>query len=121
MHNEYCRLTGGTSAIHTDKPLEWTEEELYGTLLFGADNPDLRSITLEDPASGLSIKVDFRDFANLGLWSEPGQEYICIEPSQGFDDHEEQEAFDKKIGVVRLEPGGQDVRTVRVTPSTGWA
>jgi galactose mutarotase-like enzyme len=118
-HNEYCRLTGETSVVHTDKPLEWTEEELFGTLLYGVDNPDLRSIKLEDPEAGISIKVDFQDFANLGLWSEPGREYICIEPSQGMDDHEEQETFDKKIGVVRLEPGRQDIRTVRINPETG--
>ncbi|MEA2063652.1 MAG: twin-arginine translocation signal domain-containing protein, partial [Gemmatimonadota bacterium] len=76
--NEHCRLTGETTAVSTDRPLEWTEEELFATMLFGVDDPDLRAITLEDPGSGIDIRVEFPGFSNFGLWSEPGREYICI-------------------------------------------
>ena len=33
-----------------------------------------------------------------------------------MDDHEEQEPFDRKLGIVKLEPGCKDKRTITVTP-----
>jgi galactose mutarotase-like enzyme len=118
-NNEHCRLTGQTSLVETGGPLFWTEEKLEATMMYEINDPALRKVTLEDPASGVNIRVDFPDFPHLGFWSEPGWDFICIEPWQGMDDHEEQEPFDRKIGVVRLEPGATDRRTIRVTPSIG--
>lgn len=118
-NNEHCRLTGETSLLEVGGPLSWTEEELEATLMYGIDDAAMRSVTFEDPAAKVAIRVDFPDFPHLGFWSEPGYDFICIEPWQGMDDHEEQEPFDRKVGVVRLEPGGQDRRTIRVAPSIG--
>ncbi|MBN2289234.1 MAG: hypothetical protein JXQ83_07865 [Candidatus Glassbacteria bacterium] len=118
-NNEHCRLTGETSPVETGGPLPWTEEELEATLMFGIEDPKMRRVDFQDPASGVSVRVDFPDFPHLGFWSEPGYGFICIEPWQGMDDHEEQEPFDRKVGVVRLEPGGRDRRTIRLTPSVG--
>ena len=116
QNNEHCRLTGETSMIDVGGPLEWTEEELEATLMYEIDDPVLRTVTLEDPASGVSIRVDFPEMPHLGFWSEPGDEFICIEPWQGMDDREDQEPFDEKVGVVMLVPGGKDMRTIKVTP-----
>ena len=116
QNNEHCRLTGETSMIDVGGPLEWTEEELEATLMYEIDDPVLRTVTLEDPGSGVSIRVDFPDMPHLGFWSEPGDEFICIEPWQGMDDREDQEPFDEKVGVVMLAPGGKDTRTIKVTP-----
>jgi galactose mutarotase-like enzyme len=118
-NNEHCRLTGETSKVKTGKPLAWTEQELEATLMFEIDNPAQRSVTLEDPASKISVRVDFPEFPHLGFWSEPGFDFICIEPWQGMDDREEQEPFDKKVGIVRLEPGARDLRSIKITPSLG--
>ena len=117
-NNEHCRLTGETEIIDVGGPLEWTEQELEATLMYEIDDPALRTVTLEDPASGVSIRVDFPEMPHLGFWSEPGDEFICIEPWQGMDDHEDQEPFDEKAGVVMLAPGGRDMRTIRVIPQT---
>jgi len=84
--------------------------------MFGIDDPEMRHVTLEDPISRVSIRVEFPDFPHLGLWANQGEEYICIEPWQGMDDHEEQEPFDRKLGIVKLEPGCKDKRTITVTP-----
>ncbi len=79
----------------------------------------MRQVTLEDPAAKVSIKVEFPEFPHLGFWSEPGYEFICIEPWQGMDDHEDQQPFDLKIGMMQLAPGGKDIRTIKVTPTVG--
>ena len=118
-NNEACFLTGKTSQVEVDGPLIWTEKELEGTLLFGIDDPEMRQVTLEDPASQVSIRVEFPDFPHLGLWSKQGDDFICIEPWQGMDDHIDQESFDQKLGVVRLEPGQVDKREIQVKPWVG--
>jgi len=115
-NNEHCRLTGNKQEISVGGPLVWTEKELEDTLMFGIDDPEMRHVTLEDPAARVSIRVEFPDFPHLGLWANQGEDYICIEPWQGMDDHEEQETFDKKLGIVKLEPGCSDKRTITVTP-----
>ena len=115
--NDKCQLTGENLQLGTDRPIRRTEEELDATMLFQVDNPALRSLTLEDPASGIDLRVDFRDFSHFGLWSEPEKEYICIEPSMGFDDSVDQEPFDQKVGVVKIEPRGKDIRSATITAS----
>ena len=73
-----------------------------------------RAVTLSDTAAGIDLEVDFTDFPQLGLWSEPGWNFICIEPWQGMDDHEEQEPFDEKVGIVRLPAGEEEKKTALV-------
>lgn len=116
-NNDTCLLTGKTSQVEVDGSLSWTEKELEGTLLFGIDDLEMRQVTLEDPASQVFIRVEFPDFPHLGLWSKQGEDFICIEPWQGMDDHIEQASFDKKLGIVRLEPGHIDKREIQVKPS----
>ena len=116
QNNEHCRLTGETSELEIDGAVSWTEEELELTIMLEIDDRDKRVCTLYDPASGIKIEVEFKDFPHLGLWSEKGNDFICIEPWQGMDDHEEQEPFDKKVGIVKLSPGGVDKRTITVKP-----
>ena len=116
-NNEHCRLTGETSMMTVDGPLDWTEEGLELTYMFEIDDPSQRTVTLEDPTSGVSVRMEFPEFPHLGFWSEPGDDFICIEPWQGMDDHEDQETFDQKVGVVKLEAGSLDCRVIRVMPA----
>ena len=102
--------------ISVDGALDWTEEGLELTYMYEIDDPGNRTVRLEDPNLGVAVRVDFPEFPHLGFWSEPGDEFICIEPWQGMDDHEEQEPFDQKVGVVKLRPGGTDRRAIGVTP-----
>ena len=116
-NNEHCRLTGNTNPEDVSGGIKWTEEELEATMMYGVDNPEQRKVTLRDPAAGVDVTVEFEDFPHLGFWSEPGYEFICIEPWQGMDDHEEQETFDKKPGVVCLAPGKKETYRARIVPS----
>jgi len=116
-NNEHCRLTGETSIVPVGGPFDWTEEGLELTYMFEIEDPVNRTVELKDPSSGVSVRVDFPDFPHLGFWSEPGEDFICIEPWQGMDDHEKQEPFDQKVGIVRLDAGDVDRRTIKVLPS----
>ncbi len=116
-NNEHCRLTGKTSMMTVGGPLDWTEEGLELTYMYEIDDRALRTVRLEDPGSGVAVRIDFPEFPQLGFWSEPGDDFICIEPWQGMDDHEIQETFDQKVGVVRLEADGVDHRTIKVIPA----
>ena len=115
-NNEHCRLTGETSEIKLDGELKRTEKELEATIMLEIDDPNNRVCTVYDPIANIKIEVDFREFPHLGLWSEPGYNFICVEPWQGMDDHEEQESFDKKMGIVKLLPKKVDRRSVTVRP-----
>ena len=75
-----------------------------------------RTCTLYNPKLERGVKVDFTDFPHFGLWANEGENYFCLEPWQGMDDHEEQEPFDQKVGVVKLKPGESIEKTARITP-----
>ena len=54
------------------------------------------------------ITLCFDDFPQLGIWTKPGAEFICIEPWQGYASPEDFEGeFKDKPGIVRIEPGEQ--------------
>jgi galactose mutarotase-like enzyme len=52
-----------------------------------------RAVTLRPQNAGPSVRVEFPDFEYLGLWKEPGERFICIEPwigcTSSFDDSQE--------------------------------
>ncbi len=115
-NNEHCRLTGETTELDVDGAIGWTEDELEATLMYAIDDPAMRHVSLEDPNASIAVRVDFPDMPHLGFWSEPGDEFICIEPWQGMDDHEEQEPFDRKVGMTAIDPGEKKTSKVTVTP-----
>ncbi|MFC2075673.1 hypothetical protein ACFLT7_01195 [candidate division KSB1 bacterium] len=113
-NNDECRLTGETTALRLGGPFGWTEEGLERTVMLEFPEVDGRRVTLSDSVAGIDLEMDFADFPQLGFWSEPGWDFICIEPWQGMDDHEDQEPFDQKVGMVRLPPGEEVKKAARV-------
>jgi len=102
FNNEECRLTGETKDLDIDGPLGWTEEELEGTIMLEIEKRELRTCKFYNPKIKRGVEIDFEDFPFLAIWSEVGREFICLEPCQGLDDHEIQESFDQKVGIVNL-------------------
>lgn len=92
------------------------EEEWDRTCMldFSAVPPDRRVVAIQDPDGAMGIEVAFPDMPHLGLWSDAGAPFACIEPWQGMDDHVVQEPFDQKVGIVMLPPGATTDRHVRV-------
>ena len=53
------------------------------------------------------LKVHFKDFPNLGIWTKVGAPFICIEPWFGYSDTNESTGnlFEKE-GIIALKTGG---------------
>lgn len=49
------------------------------------------------------IKMSFKDFPHLGIWTKPGADFICIEPWQGHSSPTDfTDEFIDKPGIVRI-------------------
>jgi len=110
-------LSDEITEVKLGEPLEWTEEVLFRTILLELDDRETRQVTLRDPAAGVDINLEFPDFSQLAIWSDPGYDFICIEPWQGMVDHQRQETFDKKLGIIHLEPGETVEKKIVVRPT----
>ena len=83
------------------------------------DRPASRSVhyAAED---GTAIEVSWSGFAQLGLWSKPGGDFLCIEPwygtasPVGFDGE-----FADKPGLMLLRPGERRSLEWRAKPRSG--
>lgn len=65
-----------------------------------------RSVTLQSPLHGRSVRVDFEDFDYLLLWTKPGAGYLCIEPWSNLPDYADTDHdITQKPGMTRLLPG----------------
>ena len=126
LHNdEHCYLTGTSEVIDNrgwpGSPVDFpfTEGKLDRTYMFDLSNvpPAKRVVALFDPDGEIGVKVLFADYPHLGIWSDAGAPFICVEPWQGMDDAAVPEPFDKKFGITLLPPGQCDVRhvTIKVT------
>jgi len=102
FNDENCRLTGETENLDIAGTFSWVEEELERTVVLEIESRGLRTCEFYNPKIVRGVKIDFEDFPFLAIWSELGREFICLEPCQGLDDHEMQESFDQKVGIVRL-------------------
>ena len=116
LNNPECQLTGEVLDKRFKGPLEWDEKTLEATIMLEIGNRANRTCTLYNPKLERGVKVDFADFPHFGLWANEGENYFCLEPWQGMDDHEKQEPFDQKVGVVKLEPGESIEKTAGITP-----
>lgn len=108
-----CHLTGENREVKLSGDFNFNEQELDGTYMFDLSGtaPQKRIVELTDPDRSVGVRLRFGDYPHLGLWSDAGAPFICLEPWQGMDDHARQEPFDQKFGVVILKPGGSDSRT----------
>ena len=116
LNDENCFLTGETRDVGLggDYPLD--ERELDRTYMFDFANtpPGERAAELMDPSGGFGVRVRFPDYPHLGLWSDAGAPFICIEPWQGMDDSVRQESFDEKFGIRVLPAGESDHRCASI-------
>jgi galactose mutarotase-like enzyme len=116
VNGEFSLLTGTTSDVVFDGPIPWTDDGLEQTLIFEIEDARNRKCRLHNSILDLGVDLTFEDFPLLGIWGKRDQDYICIEPWQGMDDHEAQESFDQKIGIYRLAPGETVRKSCTVTP-----
>ena len=111
-----CRLTGESVDLDTRGDFRFTDAELDATYMLdiSASPPERRVVELLDPDESIGVRVHLPDYPHLGLWSDTGAPFICIEPWQGMDDHVVQEPFDRKFGIRLLDPGASEQRRASI-------
>jgi len=121
LNDDRCFLTGQRVPTDGTGDFPFTEKGLDLTYMFDLSRvpPGDRAVTLLDPDGAFGVRVAFPDFPHLGLWSDAGAPFVCIEPWQGMDDHVSQEPFDRKLGIALLPPGGRDTRHASISVLAG--
>lgn len=71
------------------------------------ENGQINSVTLGSVSSHHKITMHCKGWPYFGIWSKPGQNFVCLEPWYGIADaeHSSQQLTDKN-GVLTLGPGG---------------
>jgi galactose mutarotase-like enzyme len=62
-----------------------------------------------------SIDVSWDGFRELGLWTKPGADFLCIEPWYGYASPLDFDGpFAAKPGLLLIEPGATRTLTMRI-------
>ncbi|WP_369351261.1 aldose 1-epimerase family protein [Streptococcus hillyeri] len=76
-----------------------------------------RSVSLKSKKSNKGIKVDFKDFPHLIIWSTTNQSpFIALEPWSGLSTSlEESDILEEKQGVTVVEPSQTSIKSFAIT------
>ena len=107
-------LTGERAGVPDLSRLTWSAEELEATVFLELPEPAGRWCRLRHRDTGEGLELSFPDFPSLALWAQRGRDFLCLEPCQGMDDHVSQEPFEEKVGILRIEPGVEVRRALRL-------
>jgi galactose mutarotase-like enzyme len=90
------------------------DEALFAADALILDRPASRSVQYSAPgASGIDVAWD--GFTELGLWSKPGADFLCIEPWRGYASPEGFDGeFADKPGLMLIPPGERREATHRI-------
>ncbi|MDX3959968.1 aldose 1-epimerase family protein, partial [Aliarcobacter skirrowii] len=80
------------------------DEEIFKNDALIFNNKNIKSIILRDKNNNKILKVEFKDFPYLGVWSKPNlAPFVCIEPWFGVADEENSnQNIEDKRGVQVL-------------------
>ena len=87
-----------------DKKL-FLNEELFKNDALVFNDLNIKNLTFKNIRNENFIKLNFENFAYLGIWSKPsGSPFLCIEPWFGVADEENaSQNFEDKKGIITLE------------------
>jgi galactose mutarotase-like enzyme len=77
--------------------------ELPGSFLLETIESDSYVVKLLDFGQNRQVELDISDAPYFTIWSDLNP-FICIEPCWGLPDHQEQRAFEKKLGIQTIPP-----------------
>jgi galactose mutarotase-like enzyme len=97
-------LSGETVEFESDgTTLPIKPFELPGSFLLEILEADSYIIQFLDYAKKRQVEFDFSDVPYFTIWSDLNP-FICIEPCWGLPDHQEQRAFERKLGLQIIPP-----------------
>jgi len=115
-------LTGETVPVESFSPVEMGGRVLpIRDALFANDSLVLaslksRSVMLESSLHPRRVRVDFPDFDYLLLWTQAGEDYLCIEPWHNLPDRADTDQdITRKPGMIRVGPGCASTLTHAMT------
>jgi galactose mutarotase-like enzyme len=84
-------------------PAPFKPFDFPGTFLLEAVDVVHHVVRLQDFGSPRQIEIDLSEAPYFAIWSDL-HPFICIEPCWGLPDHQNQEPFEKKLGIQIIEP-----------------
>ena len=67
---------------------------------------DFDAVTIKKNDGTFNVRIDFKGFENLVLWTIPGAPYLCVEPWFGLHDFVDSDyIFENKYSIQKLEAG----------------
>lgn len=106
LESGLIRTDEAPSPVH-DKILS-LKEDLFANdaLIFKRTNSKkIRYEALKNDSVSGFIEMEFKDFSDLGIWTKPGADFVCLEPWNGYSsDVDFSGDFATKPGVILL-PG----------------
>ena len=113
------QLAGGLVAARVPSPLQGRTLPLSDDL-FANDAlvwaPVASQQVIYGASKGPQLRVSFPDTPFLGVWTQPGAQFVCIEPWHGHADPAGFTGdFRDKPGIVTVQPGAEWRCTMRVT------
>lgn len=92
------------------------EEALFAPGAVVLEAPHSRSLRYAAPGAG-ALHLHWRGLPQLGLWSKPGGDFLCIEPWHGYHSPPGWDgAFLDKPGLVLLPPGASRDFALSIRP-----
>jgi galactose mutarotase-like enzyme len=116
---EIAQLAGGLVAAQVSSPLQGRELPLADAL-FAHDALVWATVASQEVLYGASegpqLRIAFPDTPFLGVWSQPGAQFVCIEPWHGHADPAGYTGdFSDKPGIVTVASDSEWRCTMRVT------
>lgn len=109
-------LSAETADIHfAGGEMPFPREKLAGSYIFEFIDVPERAFVYQDPPTGRSVTLDFREVPYVTLWSDGGP-FLCVEPCWGLTDHHQQRAFEEKEGIQTIAPGETLTRGFAMSP-----
>ena len=99
-------LSDVTEVIHFEGgPMPFSKAELPGACLLEITGVELPLFMFVDKSNGRQVMLNYSGVPYITLWSDGGP-FICVEPCWGLPDHQEQRAFEGKLGLQEIQPLG---------------
>jgi galactose mutarotase-like enzyme len=109
-------LSGETVRIdHPGGPMPFDKADLPGSFILGLGEVPDPIFIVEDPGGHRRTLLDYHEAPYLTIWSD-GHDFVCVEPSWGLPDHQQQRPFEQKEGIQEIAPGKKLTRTFSVRP-----